>query len=82
MAYIAVKVHIYRGGAPGAPHARAAGPGGVARPWCGRVERTLAGMGRPRPLRQDDERKGHTSETFLLPALIRRTVARLAKRTR
>jgi putative transposase len=56
--------------------------GFVVRPWCWIVGRTLAWIGRQRRLSKDYERKVQTSEAFLMLAMIRLMVARVAKRTR
>jgi putative transposase len=56
--------------------------GFVVRPWCWIVERTLAWMGRQRRLSKDDGRKVQMSEMFLMLAMIRLMIARVAKRAR
>jgi hypothetical protein len=53
--------------------------GGVVRPWCWMVERTLGWLGRQRRLSKDDDRKVQTIATLLKLALIRLMVRRLAR---
>jgi hypothetical protein len=52
----------------------------VVRPWCGMVEGTSGGMGRPRRWSKGDERTVQTRATRLQRTMRRRRVSRWARR--